>query len=403
MEGDDEMKVSRIAVLGAGIAGICTAIACKRNGLDVDVFERASRPVANGAGVVLWPNAICILDHLGLVPAIERDGGRIDDMTRVSSTGEQLNRIDIQKLDLQMGYPSYSILRKDLHNSLLNELQRLNVSVHYGFNVKDVTSVNDASAVVQFDNGETLTAEIIVGADGRMNSITRRFVSGDAQPKYQGYVNWVGLVEGDSSVFSNNRVWDYWGAGERFGIVPISSGKGYWAGCKALPAGLGKPKLGNKTTLLDLFEEWPEPIGDVIQATREANIKRIEVYDHDPLPERWHRGNVCLVGDAAHAALPTSGQGACQAIEDAWHFIECLKPLTEFAGGGLDSAFADFHALRIGKTTAINQNARRFSHSLFCEDPEFCRHRDIKARTTDDEHAVQGMSEFWGQDLPRTT
>jgi FAD-dependent urate hydroxylase len=396
------MTVSKIAVLGAGIAGTCTAIACQRNGLDVEVFERASRPVANGAGVVLWPNAICILSHLGLVPAIERVGGRLNEMERVSSAGDQLNRIDIRKLDLHMGYPSYSILRKDLHNILLDELERLGISVHYGFKVKEVTSVNGEPAVVQFDNGETLTADIIVGADGRMNSMTRRFVSGDAQPKYQGYVNWVGLVEGDSAVFPRNRVLDFWGTGERFGIVPISSQKGYWAGCKAMPVGLGKPRLGNKTALLNLFEEWPEPIGDVIRTTHEANIKRIEVYDHDPLPDRWHRTNVCLVGDAAHAALPTSGQGACQAIEDAWHFAECCKPLADFAGDGLDSAFAEFHALRIGKTTAIIQNARHFAYSLFSEDPESCRQRDIKARNTNDELTVQGMSDFWGQGLPAT-
>ncbi len=396
------MKVSRVAVLGAGIAGTCIAIACKRIGLDVDVFERASRPTSKGAGVVLWPNAMCILSHLGLDPSIARVGGRLNEMTRVSSTGEQLNCIDIRKLDSRMGYPSYSILRKDLHTSFLDELERLSIAVRYGFNVKEVTSVNDEPAVVQFDNGETLTANVIVGADGRMNSLARRFVSGDAQPKYQGYVNWVGLIDGDSAVFPSNRVWDFWGKGERFGIVPISSQKGYWAGCKAMPAGLGKPKLGNKTALLNLFEEWPAPIGDIIRTTHEANIKRIEVYDHDPLAESWHRGNVCLVGDAAHAALPTSGQGACQAIEDAWHFVECLKPLADFSGGGLDSAFAVFHALRIGKTTDIIQNARRFANSLFCEDTESCRQRDIKARNTDDELMVREMCDFWGQGLPGT-
>jgi 2-polyprenyl-6-methoxyphenol hydroxylase-like FAD-dependent oxidoreductase len=85
-----------------------------------------------------------------------------------------------------------------------------------------------------------------------------------------------------------------------------------------------------------------------IGAPPAARIDKIRVHDHDPVPT-WHRHNLILVGDAAHAALPTSGQGACQALEDAWHLANCV----EAHPGKLGQALEACTALRFQKTAGI--------------------------------------------------
>ncbi|MDR8073903.1 FAD-dependent monooxygenase, partial [Burkholderia cenocepacia] len=91
------------------------------------------------------------------------------------------------------------------------------------------------------------------------------------------------------------------------------------------------------------------------------------VNDLDPV-DAWHRGNVLLIGDAAHAPLPTSGQGACQALEEAWHLARCLDEYDSANGGDLDAALAAFTLRRSGKTAAITERARAFAHLLFSDD-----------------------------------
>jgi len=235
-----------------------------------------------------------------------------------------------------------------------------------------------------------------VGADGRMKSIARKFVIGDNTPTYQHYVNWVGLIKGVAlNINKTKNVHDYWGIGERFGYVPINNKKSYWAGCKKLPLGLGTPANGNKNELLSIFKNWPDPIKEIIESTDERNIKRIEVFDHSPI-KTWHLNNVCLLGDAAHAALPTSGQGACQAIEDAWHFAESLAKFDNDLG----ETFTNFERLRYDKTKSIILGARGFAESLFSEDEIYCKTRNENAKKSNNNIQAVGMGNLWSMGLP---
>ena len=93
---------------------------------------------------------------------------------------------------------------------------------------------------------------------------------------------------------------------------------------------------------------WPGPIPTIIEGTPESAINKIFVHDHEPITV-WHRDNVLLLGDSAHAPLPTSGQGACQAMEDAWHLARCLQDHPD----SLQEAFQSYTALRLKKTSAI--------------------------------------------------
>ena len=151
----------------------------------------------------------------------------------------------------------------------------------------------------------------------------------------------------------------------------------------------------NKAQLLRIFSSWSPKIKEIIQLTKEENIKYIEVFDHNIITV-WHKNNVCLIGDSAHAALPTSGQGACQAIEDAWHFASILKESKT-----IKEAFSEFKRIRFEKTTSITMAGRELAKSLFNENPMFCKQRNENSKKTDYMIVSQNIAKLWSKNLPK--
>ncbi len=383
-----------VVVLGGGVAGISSAIALKKKGFNVTVYERHESETNIGAGIVVWPNAAYILDKLGVLNEIKAVSGYPSSMQRISSEGDSLGSINIKSINKIMGYPSLSILRKDFQNILIKKLKTLGVSVKYGHTVSKLETNKYNKVQVHFTNGIDITADIVIGADGRMTSLAREYVNGENIPVYQGFINWIGVFESDTKVFKEIEVKDYWGTGERFGIVPVSENKAYWAGGIASKNTNERNPENYKTELKSIFSSWSNTIEKVITETPVEKINKIYVHDHNPI-EKWHKNNLIVIGDASHAPLPTSGQGACQALEDAWYLAECLiKNNTN-----IENAFVKFTELRYEKTKSIIFAGRNLASTLFNPDAEFCRIRNENSKKTDYSMVSVSMAEFWGQNM----
>lgn len=384
----------KIAILGAGIGGLSSAIALKLAGFDVEVYERHSTVLGIGAGIVCWPNASFVLDRLGVLNEVMQVSGRLNNMNRFSQDGQPLGSLDINKLNELMGYASYSIIRKDLMRILTLRLLELHINIHYQHNVIALSDSDTGRVTVSFDNGKCIQPDIVIGADGRMNSITRNYVNADNLPVYQGFINWIGVFESSDEIFNDISVADYWGVGERFGIVPVSSHKAYWAG-GIVAENIGDRNSTNyKDELNAIFNHWPTPIANIINNTPITSINKLYIHDHNPI-KKWHKNNVLLIGDAAHAALPTSGQGACQALEDAWHLAKVLKAHAD----NVQLAFDRFTQLRMDKTTGITMGGRQLAAAIFNRDTEFCHQRDLAAKANNNQNLVKGMAKGWGSGL----
>jgi FAD-dependent urate hydroxylase len=383
-----------IGILGGGIAGLSAALALHRQGHNCRVYERRARPSAMGAGVTLWPNAGFVLQELGLLEDVGAVGGRPVSVHRKDAAGNPLGGLDITLLDQVMGYPTHTILRRDLQAVLLDHVTRAGIQVAFAHRADAIELEANGKAVARFDNGQCIRPDLIIGADGRMNSVARRFVAGDSTPIYQGFVNWIGVAQGRELV-SEVGIQDYWGAGDRFGCVAIRTDRVYWAAAQARPLPAATPTADMRDEVRDLFAEWPEPVARLIAATPAHSVQQIAVHDLEPL-QAWSRANVLLIGDAAHAPLPTSGQGACQALEDAWHLARCL----EGGDGSLDEVLLQFAALRGPKTTKLAEQGRMFARGLFANDPETCRIRNERAKTSDPVRDALAMAAGWSQGLP---
>ncbi|MGV2909723.1 FAD-dependent monooxygenase [Achromobacter sp. AGC25] len=384
-----------IGILGGGIAGLSVALALRKRGYKPRVYERRTEPATMGAGVTLWPNASFVLEELGLLQDIDAIGGRPLTMRRQDAAGNALGGLDIALLDRTMGYPTYTVLRRHLQEVLLDHVARAGIPVEFGHRAAGIELDANGRAVAHFENGASIRPDLLIGADGRMDSVARKFVAGDNTPVYQGFVNWIGVAQGQHALVDDISIRDFWGAGERFGCVAIRPQLVYWAAAQVRPLSEAIPTADVRKEVEDLFAGWPEPVAHIIRATPANAIRLIAVHDLEPL-HTWSRANVLLVGDAAHAPLPTSGQGACQALEDAWHLVRCL----DGASGNLDKAFRAFTKIRSPKTAKLAEQGRGFARGLFATDPEICRVRNERAKASDPVRDVQVLTAGWGQGLP---
>lgn len=384
----------KISIIGAGIAGLSTAILLKQEGYDVCIYERNSHISDIGAGIVCWPNASFVLDKLNVLDEVSKVSGEVSNLRRLNVKEELLNLMDIKKINQQMHYDSYSILRRDLMIILFDRILDLDIPIYFNHNLIGIEAINEEQTKIEFDNKKKVVSSIVLGADGRMNSLVRKYVNGDNSPIYKGFINWVGILESKNDLFPDFDVLDYWGVGQRFGIVPINSKKAYWAaGMTSSSIEKKEPSL-YKHELNSLFKSWPKSILEIIKQTELNDINKIYIHDHNPI-NTWYKNNVLLVGDSAHAALPTSGQGACQALEDAWHLTQSLKK----NNNDIQNTFAHFNKLRQKKTDLIINQGRQLASTIFNDDENFCEQRDSQSKKSIHGDNTKAIASFWSMDL----
>jgi len=382
-----------IIIIGAGIAGLSTAIALKQKGFDVTVYERHPSAQTIGAGIVLWSNASYVLNELGLLEAVKKIASKPQKMQRMSNTNDALGCLDIEIINHEISFDSYAILRKEFQEILLNTLHKLGVNIEYNHNITDIISIENKAYVV-FENDKRVTADVIIGADGRMNSQARKYILGENIPKYQSFINWVGTYTSKEKLFESMDILDYWGVGERFGIVPIDAHTCYWAGGIFSAEIEGKNPLKYKDELKKVFSKYPLFVSKIIEKSATKDINKIYLHDHEPT-NIWHKHNLVMLGDAAHAALPTSGQGSAQALEDAWHFSNLLSKHSE----DIQFVFEKFTQTRYNKTTSIIQSGRALARSIFNNDEAYCHHRNEESKKADFALLAEGMGRGWRDGL----
>jgi len=385
----------KISIIGAGIAGISTAILLKQEGYEVCIYERNLAISDIGAGIVCWPNATFVLDKLNVLDNISKVSGQVSFMKRFNIKEELLNVLDIKKINDIMNYTSYSILRRDLMKILFDKAIELDIPIHFNHNMILIKPINKEQTQIKFENKQEVISNMVIGADGRMNSLTREYVNGNNSPVFQGFINWVGVVESENYLFPNLDVLDYWGVGLRFGIVPINRKKAYWAaGVTSSLIEKKDPSL-YKMEINSIFKDGPSLIKELINKTDKKDINKLYIHDHHPI-NTWYKKNILLIGDCAHAALPTSGQGACQALEDAWHLCESLK----INNDDIQKSFEYFNKLRQKKTDSVIHQGRQLASAIFNDDQAFCDQRDEQSKSSLNIDNTKGIANFWSMDLP---
>lgn len=345
-------SVKHIAIIGAGVAGLALAIFARKQGIKVTLFERNNSFSTIGASVTLWPNATFVLKQLGLLDDFTQYGGLPVAMRQYDKQGTQRGEFNIQTLNSLCGFPTISILRRDLIKILAERLEKLDATIHFNqtINTQDIAQLKD-----KFD--------LVVGCDGRMNSKAREYMYKVPIPtKYHGFINIIGTCEIDLNPFEQT-IHDFRDNNERFGIVPVANQCCYWAA--AWPSDLDNTRPIKQwfEEMHERFQDWPKTVQQVLNYYNPRSLKRIFVHDIDPLPY-WHKENLIIIGDAAHASLPTSGQGASQALEDVWHLAQLFK-----TGCSLNVILKKLYETRIHKTSSAQNIGRLIAQHIFQQSP----------------------------------
>ncbi len=355
-------------IIGGGIGGVTAAIALKRAGLDVTVYERAEELQEVGSGLPLWTNALRTLHILGLTDELEKLGVQVRSVRVSTWKGDTLTDTSNDKHLKKLGTITIVVHRAELLSLLLKTLGEENVRL----GMTCVGFTQDATGVtVKFANGQRVRGDVLIGADG-IHSVIRTQLFGLKKPHYVGYTCWRGLAH---TTRTGLETWA-WGKGCQFGITPMSQGRAYWFVQKYAPEGEEDKPGGRKNSILEMFHDWHDPIPAVIEATAETDILRNDIFELKHL-HQWSHGRVTLLGDAAHAMTPNLGQGACQAIEDAVALADCLKGTTS-----ISEALKTYEKRRITRANRISRLAHYIGQAVQWENPILSIPRNIIIKST---------------------
>lgn len=324
----------KITIIGAGIAGLTTAIALKKYGFEVDIFESSPEFKKAGSGINLAANAMQIFRRLGLYDKIAKTGSHTNALYITDHKMKEISKIDLADIEKEFDTKSFAIHRATLHSILLEELA--DTSIHLNKKL-DYVSQSKEEVFLRFKDGAEYNTDLLIGADG-IHSAVRNFVLKNTKLRSASQVCWRGVVKASLPDKYKTELNELWGRGKRFGFVSISEDEVYWYAL----ANYRKDYLTEyQNTLLPVFFQDFDPlVSQLIASTNLSNILINDMIDLSPI-SKWYNGNICLVGDSAHATTPNMGQGACQAIESAYVFAKCLSEESDFT-----TAFQKFQKLR---------------------------------------------------------
>lgn len=371
-------------VVGGGIGGLTTALALALHNRPVHVVEKAPEFGEIGAGLQLAPNAMHVLDRIGVLPEIAKYAvfpSRLVWMDALA--GERITAVDLgEAFRRHFGHPYIVMHRSDLLNVLLDACRANKlITLEANRNVAAVEDLGDA-ARVRFSDGSAYDAELLVGADGLWSTVRGTIVQDE--PICMGYVAYRGTlpIEQMSQHAGLDNVVMWVGPEMHFVQYPIRRGEIYnqvavFRSKRYVPG-------SNEWGLVEELDAHYAQTCDYVQGCIKLmwRDKRWQMHDRAPVLT-WTRNRIALLGDAAHAMFQYIAQGACQAIEDAL----CLGRHVG-AGGDPAKALQAYEAERRLRTARVQLTSRAMGAFFHLDGVAAMVRNDIMSRRAHDDYSM---------------
>ncbi len=346
---------STALVIGGGVAGPIAAMALRQAGIEATVYEAYDSTADGiGGGLSIAPNGQNALDAIGAGDVVRDIGLPVRGIVLHSWTGKVLG-----DLNNPPGLPSSRFVwRSDLHRALYEEAARRGIrTVH----AKRLTGAEDTGTgvVAHFADGTQASGDILVGADGIRSTVRTLVDPALPRPHYAGLLGFAAPLEDTGLASTDGKMHISYGKRASFGYLVYDDSSGGWFVNlpRREPLTVAEARgVGNEEWLRELsaaFTDDRSPALDLLRRTDPADLLITGPLETMPTVPSWSRGRMVLVGDAVHAASPSSGQGASLAIESAVQLARCLRDLPH------QEAFAAYEELRRARAERIIAAAAR--------------------------------------------
>lgn len=327
----------KVTIIGAGIGGLTLAIALKQKGIQGNIFESAHEIKPVGSGILMANNAMQIFKKLGIEKKIENAGHKVYIMSITEEKLKPLSTVDLSGYEAKFGVPTVAIHRAELQRILAEEVGNENIALS-----KRLAGIEQGDRIaLRFEDNTTDYCNILLAADG-IKSVVRNQLFNETEIRDTKQVCWRGVVEMELDKKYDHTIVEAWGKGKRFGFAKISTNKIYWFA--VLNVELFRE---GEMAIENYFKEFHPDILKMISTTRQEDIIYTKITDLKPI-SKWYNKNICLLGDAAHASTPNMGQGACQAIEDAYTLGQLFT-----SNQPVEKVFQEYESLRIKRAQNI--------------------------------------------------
>jgi 2-polyprenyl-6-methoxyphenol hydroxylase-like FAD-dependent oxidoreductase len=352
-------------IAGAGIGGLTAALALQRAGFAVTVLERRSELAEVNTGFLLWSFAVARLRQLGI--NVDALGVPLEQLLDVRPDGSVINELDMRALGRATGDLTYDVHRARLQQALADAVGA--GAIHLS---NAVTSFVDRGGFVSVktENGDEHRADVLIGADGVRSRVRDTLAPSSKRVREGPIVVWRGLSRGLALRDGlHHRVL---GRGVLFGAGQLGEDEARWYLAARRPAGFPDDVRAHKPLLFDRFTGWPDVLCQALATSRSEELLLNGTPFLRPM-KSWRRGRVVLLGDAAHATIPSLAVGGGLAIEDA----ACLA---ESVAGGIDSGLACYAATRYRVARRMQLVSEAAMHLLGIRNPTLTRARDVGLR-----------------------
>ena len=334
-------RLPTIGIAGAGIGGLSLAIALRRKGYAPVVFERRQRGQVGEEGIFLTlaPNGFNALRGLGLAETVGARGVVTTGIALHNEHGRQIGLIDYTAHAEAFGAPSTTIKRGALGEVLLEAALAEGIEVRFGAPIDGVSE--DGNGVTVSAGGESRRFDILVAADGLRSAVRRLVLPHLPAPVFNGLIGSGGILDVPSVAPTGGRMQMTFGRHAFFGYIKHGNGPVYWF--DSYPSDNETVRVDDPAAFARFLQgiHRGDPLDNsAILAAQSAIRSAYPDYDIPSLPQ-WFTNRVVLMGDAAHAVTPHSGQGASMALEEAPVLAACLE-----AEASPIAAFRRFEALR---------------------------------------------------------
>jgi salicylate hydroxylase len=340
-----------VAIAGGGIGGLACALALARRGFGSLVLEQAPAFGEVGVGLQVAPNALSVLDALGVGAAAKKNALLIERLLMMDAvTGEEVASIPCgERFRERFGNPYAVAHRADIHGALLDACRaQALIGLRNGIRVTGFD--NDGAGVsVVLQSGERIAATALIGADGVYSSVRRRIV-GDGEPQPAGAVIYRATISFADMPKDLHRPYPTFWAGPGWHIIyyPISDWTMFNFGGTVVTgqATLNESEDVSPGVVLPLFADGCATPLRVLRIPR--SFRRYVIVHREPT-DNWSAGPATLLGDAAHPMVQYIAQGAAMALEDAI----CLAHAADESDGDFARAFLRYQELRIVRTARV--------------------------------------------------